>query len=171
VKGMYRSMVRYDAIARVVSTLPCPVLANGDIDSVAKAAQVLESTRARGLMIGRGAIRNPWLFDQIRQHLRGETPCQPSGRDVLDYVRRLYETVRPPSLREGAHVRKMKKYMNYLGVAVEPTGQFLHDVRRVNTEEEFFAVCETHLDHDRPLTLEPYPLALKPSDVMATDCG
>jgi carbon-monoxide dehydrogenase medium subunit len=46
----------------------------------------------------------------------------PRGREVLDYVRALYEAVCSPHVRESAQVRKMKKYLNYLGVGVEPTG-------------------------------------------------
>ena len=96
----YHSGVHYDYIARAVNALPCPVLANGNVYSATKAQAVLEDTGAAGLMIGRGAIRNPWLFHQIRQTQNGETPFIPKGHDVLTYLRDLFETVRPPSLRE-----------------------------------------------------------------------
>jgi tRNA-dihydrouridine synthase B len=167
VKEMYRTEVHYEFIARAVSALRCPVLANGNVYSAKKAAEVLQSTGARGLMIGRGAIRNPWLFRQIREHQRGEALFIPRGTDVLDYVRALYEAVCSPEVRESAQVQKMKKYMNYLGVGVEPTGQFLHQIRRVTTTAELFRVCKEFLDHDRPMPLEPFPLALKEGDLMA----
>jgi len=61
----------------------------------------------------------------------------------------------------------MKKYMNYLGVGVEPSGQFLHQIRRVSTREDFFRICDTFLNHDRPMLLEPLPLELKETDLMA----
>ena len=167
VKEMYRTEVHYDFIARAVAELPCPVLANGNVYSAEKASEVLRTTGARGLMIGRGAIRNPWLFHQIRQYQRGETLFIPHGLDVLAYVRALYEAVCSPDVREAAQVQKMKKYMNYLGVGAEPSGQFLHQIRRVTTRVEFFGVCEQFLDHDEPMALEPYSLALKDTDVMA----
>src|SRR5436309_11830616 len=72
VKEMYRSEVHYDFIARAVAEMPCPVVANGNVYSAQKAQDVLNATGARGLMIGRGVIRNPWLFHQIRQRQRGE---------------------------------------------------------------------------------------------------
>ena len=163
----YRSEVHYDFIARAVQAMPCPVLANGNVYSAYKAEEVLAQTGARGLMIGRGAIRNPWLFEQIRQRHRGETITPPRGRDVLAYVRALYEAVCSPEVTESAQVQKMKRYMNFLGLGVEPEGQFLHDIRRVNAAAEFFRVCETFLDHDEPMPLEPFPLALKSTDVLA----
>jgi len=167
VHEMYRSEVHYDLIARAVEVVPCPVLANGNVYSADKAREVLDITGARGLMIGRGAIRNPWLFHQIRQQQPGETLFVPNGHDVLKYIRALFDAVRLPDFRETSHVQKMKKYMNFIGLGVEPTGQFLHQIRRVTTESDFFRVCEAFLNHDRPVPLEPFPIALKETDVLA----
>ena len=167
VREMYGKDVHYEYIARAVAAMPCPVLANGNVYSPRTAQEVLVTTGARGLMIGRGAIRNPWLFRQIREHRRGESVFVPTGRDVLNYVRALYEAVCSPEVRESAQVQKMKKYLNYIAVGVEPTGEFLHQIRRVTTKADFFRICEEFLDHDRPMPLEPFALPLKPTDVMA----
>jgi tRNA-dihydrouridine synthase B len=168
VKEMYWSEVHYDFIARAVAEMPCPVIANGNIDSARTADDVLKSTNARGLMIGRGAIRNPWLFEQIRQQRRGEPLFVPSGREVLDYIRALYDAVLSPEIRESAQVGKMKKYLNFIGLGVEPTGQFLYQIRRVATNADFFRVCEEFLNHDEPMPLEPFPQsAEKPAEVIA----
>jgi len=171
VQQLYGGEVRYDLIAQAVAALPCPVLANGNVSSPAKAVEVLRQTGARGVMIGRGAIRNPWLFAQIRQALQGQPISRPRGRDVLGYVRELYDRTRPPGLRESAQVRKMKKYLNYLGLGVEPTGGFLQAMRRVRTEVELFDLCERYLAHDRPMPLEPYDLGLKATDLLAGSHG
>ena len=167
VKEMYRSAPRYEFIARAVAALPCPVLANGNIYSADKADEVLAITGARGLMIGRGVIRNPWLFRQIREQRRGDAIFRPTGRDVLDYVRALWDAVSDRGTRESSQVNNMKKYVNFIGLGVEPTGEFLHRIRRVTTEREFFAVCADFLEHDEAMPLEPFPIALKERDVMA----
>ncbi|MFM1767905.1 MAG: hypothetical protein RJA22_434 [Verrucomicrobiota bacterium] len=155
VAEMYRAEPHYDRIARAVEVMPCPVLANGNVHSAARAEAVLGQTRARGLMIGRGAIRNPWLFQQIRARWRGVPGPSPRGRDVLAYIEALYEAVCTPGVREASQVQKMKKYLNYIGEAVEPTGRFLHDIRRVTTRGDFFRVCAEHLDHGNPMALAP----------------
>jgi len=167
VQEMYRSEVHYDFIARAVEAVPCPVVANGNIYSANKALEVLEITGARGLMIGRGAIRNPWIFHQIRQQQRGEPIFQPRGHDVLEYIRHLYAAVRPPEVREAAQVQKMKKYLNFIGLGVDANGEFLHQIRRVTTEAEFFRACEAFLDHDDVMPLEPFSLTLNPTDILA----
>ena len=169
VQEMYRSEVHYDLIARAVAELPFPVLANGNVYSAQNADEILRLTGAKGLMIGRGAIRNPWLFHQIRQHQRGETIFTPTGQDVLAYVLALYEAVCSPDVREISQVQKMKKYMNYLGVGVEPSGQFLHQIRRVTTKADFFHVCGAFLNHDRPMPLEPFALTANRTEAIAEE--
>jgi tRNA-dihydrouridine synthase len=167
VAELYRSEVHYDFIARAVEAVSCPVLANGNVSSAAKAFKVLSQTGARGLMIGRGAIRNPWIFEQFRQLRRGEPIRLPVGRDVLAYVRELFEAVRRPEFSERSQVTRMKKFLNYLAIGVEPTGDFLNRVRRAVTVDEFFGVCADNLDHDRPMPLEPFALDLGERDVMS----
>ncbi len=143
------------------------MLANGNIYSTAKADEVLALTGARGLMIGRGVIRNPWLFRQIREQRRGLTVFRPTGRDVLEYVHALYEAVSTPGVREVSQVSNMKKYMNFIGLGVEPSGEFLHQIRRCTTRAGLFALCREFLEHDDPMPLEPFPIAFSPTDVMA----
>lgn len=151
----YGPRVHWDRIAQAVRSLPFPVQANGNVGSADTAMETLEKTGAAGLMIGRGAIRNPWVFSQIRERLEGCEEKLPTGRRVLAYITDLYEAVCTPGVPEKAQVQKMKKYMNFLGVGLENSEDFLHDIRRCTTRGEFFGICSRHLDHDRPLTLEP----------------
>lgn len=167
VKEMYRSEVHYEFIAQAVTEVGCPVLANGNIYSAQKGSEVLQLTGAQGLMIGRGAIRNPWLFGQIRQYRRGEPVLQPNGHEVFRYVMALYDAVCSPDVCEASQVQKMKKYMNYLGMGVEASGQFLHQIRRVTTKADFVRLCEEFLDHDEPMPLEPFRLDLHEADLLA----
>jgi tRNA-dihydrouridine synthase len=168
VKEMYRSAVRYDEIARAVRAVPCPVIANGNVTSARAAARILAETGAAGVMCGRHAIRNPWLFRQIREHLSGAPVFAPTLRDVHGYVHALYRATASGFLEkplgdapavERAHVARMKKFLNFVGQSVDAEGKFLHDMRRAMTEAELFAVCERHLlaRGDEPFAAEPYP--------------
>ncbi len=80
---------------------------------------------------------------------------------------RLWEAVHVAGPREAAQVANMKKYMNFIGLGVEPTGDFLQRIRRVTTEADFFRTCADFLDHDEPMPLEPFAVPLKERDVMA----
>lgn len=153
VAQLYRLPVHYDLIRQAAAALPCPVIANGHVTSATQAADVLRSTGARGLMIGRAAIRSPWLFAQIRQHLRGEPVTMPTGRDLWGYIRRLWDSQAGLDRPEKAQCERMKKFLNYIGEGVP--APFLHQVRRVQTAADFQRICREFLDHDEPMTLEP----------------
>jgi len=159
VKEMYRSEVHYDAIARAVARVRCPVLANGNVTSAARAAAVLGETRAAGVMIGRHAIRNPWIFRQCREQFARQPVTRVTLADVRDYIGRLYRATMVDGLPERMHVNKMKKYLNFVGQSVDPAGAFLHDMRRAETEAALFAICDRHLlaEPAREFSPEPYP--------------
>ena len=166
VKQIYRPGVRYDLIAQAARELRCPVFANGNVHSAAQAQSLVAETGVRGLMIGRGAIRNPWLFDQIRAQFRGEKIKLPTGRDVLAYIRELWENEITPGVKESSQVMRMKKFMNFIGDGVGE--KFLHEIRRVENAAYFWRVCENFLAHDEPMTLEPVVASEAALDLPAT---
>ncbi len=159
VKEMYRSEVHYDYIARAVERVKCPVLANGNVTSAATAVRVLAQTKAAGVMIGRHAIRNPWIFRQCREAFAGRAVTLITLAEVHDYVVRLYDATDHAGLLERDHVNKMKKYLNFVGQSVDSTGAFLHEMRRTETKAELFGVCDRHLltAAEKLFADEPYP--------------
>ena len=64
--GKFKAPVDYDAIKEIKEAISIPVIANGDIDSYEKAKWVQEHTGCDGIMIGRGAVGNPWIFHQLK---------------------------------------------------------------------------------------------------------
>ncbi len=71
--GKYKAPVDYDAIKAMKDAVNIPVIANGDIKDYDKAQQVLEYTKANGVMIGRGAIGKPWIFYQLKNNVQDIT--------------------------------------------------------------------------------------------------
>ncbi len=83
----YRGEAEYDTIAAVKSSSSIPVIANGDITSPEKAREVLEHTAADGLMIGRAAQGNPWIFKQIKHYLAtGRLISAPEREEVCQVL-------------------------------------------------------------------------------------
>ena len=135
------------------------MLANGNITSAPRAAAVLARTRAAGVMIGRHAIRNPWIFRQCRERFAQKPVTRTTLGDVRDYIARLYRATQNPEFPERAHVNKMKKYLNFVGQSVDTDGAFLHDIRRAESESELFSICDRHLlaHAGKEFSPEPYP--------------
>ena len=91
----YHAEAEYDTVTAVKHAVSVPVIANGDIDSPAKAADVLARTGADGLMIGRAAQGRPWIFQDITHFfatgaLAPEPPAAWIRDTLLDHLDALY---------------------------------------------------------------------------------
>ena len=170
VKEMYRSTVHYDRITQAVRTMKCPVFANGNILSAGMAQKVVDQTGAAGLMIGRGAIRNPWIFNQIRELYSGGVQTQPTLLDLRQYIDVLYHETRPEGFSEVLQVAKMKKYMNFIAQGIGPGDGFLHGIRRAAVERDFFRLCDRYLCAGGLFEPEMPGKALVNSGNPRTDC-
>jgi tRNA-dihydrouridine synthase B len=85
----FNGSAEYDTIREICSRVSIPVFANGDIGTPQKAAEVLKCTGADGLMIGRAAQGNPWIFREIRHFLdTGEFLSPPNPLEVLEVMQR-----------------------------------------------------------------------------------
>jgi len=159
VKEMYHSAVHYDVIAHAVKRANCPVLANGNVTSASSAMSVLDTTKASGVMIGRAAIRNPWIFKQIRQYQSGEPVSTVTLAEVRDYIERLRQPKTVNPVPERARVNYMKMYLNFIGLSVDAAGGFLKDMRHSRSEAELYGVCDRYLlsTPEQAFALEPYP--------------
>lgn len=152
VRERYQSEVHVDAIAAAVGRLPFPVIANGSMVSAAAARAMHEATGAAGLMLGRGAIRDPWIFAEIREPGRP----RPTMRDLLEYLGELVEEVRSEGNfeREIDLVNRLKKFTNYIASGIAD-GALVAELRRSTDLREFRESCQRHLYSAEPFPAEP----------------
>lgn len=110
---LYGGTRELDTLAEVKRRLSIPVLANGDIVDVESARFTLDHTQCDGLMIGRGAIRDPWVFRKIEAHLLG---LEPVTVDVTERERVLlgyFEGIRTRFQNDHGALGRMKKISRY----------------------------------------------------------
>ena len=84
--GKYKAEVDYNAIREVKESISIPVIANGDITTPQKAKWVLEYTKANGVMIGRGAIGKPWIFQTIKDYIYGNSNSPSPTPELIQKV-------------------------------------------------------------------------------------
>jgi len=151
----YQTPVHPECITAAVEVMSCPVIANGNVVDVATGLSYLEKTHAAGLMVGRGAIRNPWIFSQLAAVFEGLPPIQPTRRDLLEYIRDLYDEMAREAIRFEplGHVQRMKRTLVYISHGLD--ADFEQQIRRAKTPEEFASICSSHLDNDEPLPARP----------------
>lgn len=83
----YQGESEYELITAAKSAINIPVIANGDINSATKALEVLTTTQCDGIMIGRAAQGNPWIFNQIEHFLKTRINLpQPSQLEIIQVM-------------------------------------------------------------------------------------
>ncbi len=90
---MYVPPINAEAIAEIKAAVGIPVLANGDVTTAEGALELLRRTGCDGVMIGRGALGEPWLFDRVRAALLGQpAPAEPTLNQRMNTLRaQIYE--------------------------------------------------------------------------------
>ena len=103
----------YRTIADVAHAVSIPVIANGDITTPEKALSVMEVTGAAGVMMGRGAVGNPWLFSRTKALLEGRRdPGEPSVREVRETIRRHFAWHLEASAADARYaLRSFRKFL------------------------------------------------------------
>jgi tRNA-dihydrouridine synthase B len=109
----YEGEAEYETIAAVKQAVRIPVIANGDVTSPRKAEAVLRATGADALMVGRGALGNPWIFKEISEYLATGQTSEPPGLDeigatLLGHLDELYAFYGP-----GRGVRVARKHIQW----------------------------------------------------------
>ena len=140
-KQMYMGNADWDEIAKVRSALKSiPLIGNGDIKTAQEAVEKLSAYPVDGVMIGRGALSRPWIFREVAQLLKGETPePEPTLSEQRDLLL-LHYNLLVERYGEEIAVRLMRRYAcNYS--KGRPGGKIFRDrIVRVKTHAEFLQV-------------------------------
>ena len=81
---MYSGRAHWEAIAELSARLSIPVIGNGDVESAQDAQEMLRQTGCYAVMVGRGAMGNPWIFRDWQRARQGLPPAAPSPRERIE---------------------------------------------------------------------------------------
>ncbi len=140
----FKGSAEYDTIRAIKTSVNIPVIANGDIDHPVKALQVLTYTGADGLMLGRAAQGNPWIFREILHYMKhGEVPVGPNVKEVRDtllgHLKNLYTFY-----GEYMGLRIARKHIGWYlkGICTE----FRRNVNRIEDADEQYGAISDFFD-------------------------
>jgi tRNA-dihydrouridine synthase B len=153
----YQGVADWRIIASVKRALRIPVVGNGDVWYAADALRMQQETGCDAVMIGRPALRNPFIFRQIDELRRGAAPFSPDGAQLL-------HTLQLTFARYGEYYGELqrsplgpiKEILSWVGRAVNDKLSFRSQVLRQNTLPEVLSVMEQHL---APLSADALDLA------------
>lgn len=138
----YKGDAEYDTIAEIKSHITIPVIANGDIDNPQKALLVLQKTGADGLMIGRAAQGNPWIFQQILHFLQtGDNLPEPPVTEVqqilISHLHTLYDFY-----GEYSGVRMARKHIAWYSKGLRNGNAFRQQMNTLEKAEQQLAFTD-----------------------------
>ncbi|MDP2306180.1 MAG: tRNA dihydrouridine synthase DusB [Pseudomonadota bacterium] len=110
---LYGGTRAVDKIAEAKQRVRIPVIGNGDILDFQSAERMFKDTGVDGVMVGRGAVKNPWVFLQIGQQMRGEAPMVVTADEKRRVLLGYFQSIRDAFRTDHGSLGRMKKIANY----------------------------------------------------------
>lgn len=117
----YRGVADWQVVGAIRRAVSVPVVGNGDVWFAADAFRMRRQTGCAGVMIGRGALRNPWIFQQIAALSEDRAPLHPGGDDLLAHVDRLAQALVAQGQRVLGPLKEHLRYLLLHGSLLPPT--------------------------------------------------
>lgn len=138
----YSGKADWEIIAAVKDAVSIPVLGNGDVDSPANARRMLAETGCDGVMIGRAAQGNPWIFREIRSVLSdGTVPPRPDNAEKKELILR-HAALQLKYKGEYIGVREMRKHLSWYTVGMPNSARFRQRINAMETMEQLIQRVE-----------------------------
>jgi tRNA-dihydrouridine synthase B len=125
----------WSLIAAVKKNISIPVIGNGDIVTPEDVLVMKKETNSDGIMIGRAAIGNPWIFSQALSLMNGRGKVSPSLPERFDVMKK-YLTTSIECFGEQRGCRMMRSHLGWFAKGLRFAGKFRESIKRISTEKE-----------------------------------
>jgi len=143
----YSGKVDLDIIKKVKQSVNIPVIGNGDITDEESAKYMLEYTGVDAIMIGRGAMGNPWIFEQIEYFLKtGEKLAKPTNQEKYEILREHIEL----NIREKGEkvaLNEMRKHISWYTKNMKDSSTFRNQINHIDNKEELMELIQKYFRH------------------------
>ena len=138
----YSGTADWDIIRQVKEAVSIPVIGNGDVTGPESAKKMIEETGVDGIMIGRAARGNPWIFGQIKEYLEtGVIPAKPSYDEVREMMLR-HARMQLECKGEYTGIREMRKHVAWYTAGYPNSAKLRAKMNEVESYEQLRACIE-----------------------------
>lgn len=131
----YLGKADWDIIKKVKESVKIPVIGNGDIKTKEDALRMFEQTNVDGLMIGRGAIGNPWIFEEVINYLQGKEQRKVTNSERLETI---IEHINLAVKEKGENIaiKEMRKHLAYYVRNEKDASKIRERINKINDKGE-----------------------------------
>lgn len=133
----YSGVADWDIISKVKQAVNIPVIGNGDVVDLESAKRLVEQTNCDGIMIGRGAIGNPWIFKSVIEGIE----YKPSKEEIIDIILEHYDNLCELK-SEYVAVREMRKHISYYIKGMPNATEIRRKINEITDKEEAIKVIK-----------------------------
>jgi nifR3 family TIM-barrel protein len=152
----YKGKADWNYLEKISSNSPLPVIGNGDLNAKNDIIRRLHTTHCQALMIGRAALRNPFIFLEGIQEEGDETTF--SAQDIFEVSERLFSHLRNTVDRERVLLVQMRKHLIWLAAGYKNVSHFRNELFRTDNIEDIQQISQEYF-----LSLGPAQKSIKDS--------
>lgn len=140
----YSGKADWDIIKKVKQSVNIPVIGNGDVIDEESAKHMIEYTGVDGIMIGRGAMGNPWIFAQIEHYLRtGDKLPRPTNQEKYEILKEHIELdIREKG--ESVALNEMRKHISWYTKNMKDSSTFRNEINHIDNKNELMRKIEEY---------------------------
>lgn len=140
---MYSGSAKWNHIRTLKENLSIPVIANGDIFSVKDFVEVIDKTKADGVMLARGAMGNPFLFKEIKDYIKTGSYEKPSPTEIIDQLIDQYK-IELKYKEEKLVVTQMRKHLSWYIKGLKNSSKIRDELNKINKIDEVMDELEKY---------------------------
>lgn len=136
----YSGKANWNIIKEVKEAVNIPVIGNGDVKTIEDAKRMLEETKCDAVMIGRGALGNPWFIKECVEYIENNKVIdKPTNKEKIQMIKKHYELLKKYSSEKQALLEIRTHALWYLK-GVENSKEYKNELMKTKTENDFFEI-------------------------------